>query len=194
MSLNQGAKEIGYLQKKAPLPISRRAFLKGAGEASLGLVSLAILGKLSSDFLKSLGSNNFFVDYDYKDKKFFLTDEPRPVRVTFIPESDETSKMWNGDNILFRKGKPSRNAEEYLLPPEKIKAQYAVRIHADGFNGKYGSETVNNKPGGIWFMVTDEQGRPVDQDGTLLAEKDNDKTLFASANFITVASQSPVKK
>lgn len=168
---------------------ARRKFLAGAGALGAAAVAgkqLDIVGKAGEAIANYLDNpyNKYFA---LENGKPVISKDPNPPeKVTFTPLGG-VSKYFNDNNILFRE-EPTQKAKDHLIAPDKIKAQYAVRVFGGSYVGEYGNlTTVYNDQeytGGEWFMLTDENGNPVRPDNKPLGEKE--APYYTAANFVTI--------
>lgn len=134
-----------------------------------------------------------------KDGSLILSDTPQVVKVTYTPNADPTTRHWNENNIVVRRKPQADFGGSNDVPPEEIRAPYAVRVAGGAFGGP--SEVtrfqVTDSSGqkhtvGEWFQFSDLQGNPVSLSGEPL--KDGEEPYFVAANFVTVEpAQTPTQ-
>lgn len=125
---------------------------------------------------------------------FIITDLPQIEKITISPATDATSLYHMEGNVLFQRS-PRANSDEVKLQPNEVTATHAVRVAGASYSSAYdfGRFEVNHEGRtdgiGLWFMLTNEQGAPVDPSENLL--KDNERPYFASGNFVDVIQVKP---
>lgn len=126
-----------------------------------------------------------------EDGSLVLSETPQVVKVKYVPNADPTTRHWNEDNIVVRR-RPQADFEGGTdVPPEQIQAGYAVRVAGGAFGGpsevtrfQVADSSGQKHTVGEWFQLSNEQGNPVNLDGTPLQEGEN--PYFVAANFVTV--------
>ena len=121
-----------------------------------------------------------------EDGTLVATDVPEIIKVVYEPNADPTTRLHNGNNIVFQR-KPKIRSGDILVDPKEITAQYAVRVAG----GAYGSPSdigrfyLNGQPVGEWFQpwnpVTQQ---PVNFKNEPLKEGEN--KFYASGNEVSV--------
>lgn len=178
--------------------VSRRDAIK-LGAAAVASTVLTGLGVKTA--AENLFTSKEITFLDLREGKLVLSEKPVPVKVKFVPLQDPTSRMWNDENIVLRYGGPNFTNESganiRALSPQAIKTEYAVRVLGATFSGSpYGDLKIDDqgkeRTGGEWFMLTKENGQPVDPSGSPLAAEQ--KPYFVAANFVTVTPPQPLAK
>jgi hypothetical protein len=188
------AERENYYKEKR---FSRRKFIAAAGATAFlifGGDKLGVFSKFGNKFKEILD----VLDDPYgkflmvEDGKLKFTDTPEVVKVQFIPQYGPTT-AWNRGRIVVRR-QPNIWDDNELIPYYDIRASYATRV----FGGTYVSQSPDGMHwgqlnltykdqehrGGLWFVLTNEKGQPVNPDGVLL--KEGEKPFYVAGSFVTV--------
>lgn len=179
--------------------IDRRFFLKLLATKVVAGIALVVGGKAVLDRTElsvSMGRKiSEFLDEHSNSGKFITRNEfgfyiesptPEPLEVEFKP--------FLGENTVRIRRQFSTGSKDESLNPNEIKTKHAVRVFGYGYPSNdhqnfggikaYFNQEVS--AGGLWFMLTDNKGNPVNPSGSPLIENEN--PWYIAGNHVTVIS------
>lgn len=191
-----------------PRRLSRRYLLRDAMRLAVLVTPLVFVGNRVIEQMQNEQAiydiqsppDGTEVEKDPVTGNYFISKNPPPVIISLVDAGDHDG------NILPIPLRPQPVADllegaDFTPPKKDI---YGVRV----IGGRYdsGKDYGNirpidpNHPGielgprGLWFRLTDSEGRPVTKEGKLVDPNDkNSKPAYVAANFVIVEQTTPKK-